>query len=475
MRWLLLGAMVVGCDEKAAMEQVDGGAEIFDDGPNFYADILPIMGEKCQQCHNSTDPMGSAFPLETYEQVSAFAPVLLNKMRPEGDSIDPFFMPPFNARSEEDCEPQHQFRGTYHVEPDEVDRFEAWINNDTPEGDPAAIGPYAVPSIIGLDGTLTEMGFAEPYTVPPPTDGAYDSFRCFAMQMDDGAVAVSTERWLNGLSFSPGNAAVAHHMLLFAVPNLATHMERGLIEDESTNSWECSGAVSRADGRYDLQNFSLMWGWVPGGLPLDLTEGMGMRLGPNTGLVVQMHYNTLADPEDLTDASILNIREMNEVPRREAGFSLFGVAAPGATDAVDDPPFEVPFGSKGHKETYTERVDRFSDGVRVWGFIPHMHLAGTAIRMRLGGEDGDRCLVNIPRYDYNWQQMYAYDAKWDELPTLKEGDALRVECTYDNSSDNVMLKKYLGGPVEDGVRLGNGTSDEMCLVGLAYACEGRCG
>ena len=82
--------------------------------------------------------------------------------------------------------------------------------------------------------------------------------------------------------------------------------------------------------------------------------------------------------------------------------------------------------------------------------------------------------MNVPRYDYNWQQMYAYDAKWEELPVVKRGDALRVECTYDNSSENVMLQKYLGGPVEEGFRLGNGTSEEMCLVGLAYACEGRC-
>lgn len=460
--------------EDPAVDAGDPEVETEVDGPTFYQDILPIVGENCQQCHNSTGPMGAAFPLETYEQVSPYASVLLNKMQPEGDSVDPFFMPPFNARPESDCEPPHPFRGNYHVDADEIERFAAWIEADKPEGDPSTTPSFTVPPSVGLSGALTEMNFAGPYSVPPPESGEYDSFRCFAMHMDDGNVSSSVEQWLDGMEFRPGNSAVAHHMLLFAVPNLADHLESGLVEDPSSMSWDCSGAVSRSDGMYEVRDLSLMWGWVPGGLPLELSEGMGMRLAANTGLVVQMHYNTLADPDDLSDASTLSIRPMAEPPSREAAFLLFGVAGEGASDDVDEPPFEVPLGASGHVESYTETQGHDSDGVRIWGFIPHMHLAGTAIRMRLGGDDGDRCLVNVPRYDYNWQQMYAYDAKWEELPVVRRGDALRVECTYDNSSENVMLKKYLGGPVEEGVRLGNGTSQEMCLVGLAYACEGRC-
>ena len=468
MRWLCIVLLGLSCSEKEEAASRDASV------PTFYTDILPIVGENCQQCHNSTDPMGAAFPLETYEQVAPYASVLLKKMRPEGDTNDPFFMPPFNARGEDGCDPPHPFRGNYHVEADELERFSAWIDHDKPQGDPSTTGAYTVPPVLGLTGSLTEMNFAGPYSVPPPAAGDYDSFRCFAMQMDDGSLSFSSERWIDGLSFAPGNPAVAHHMLLFAVPDLADHMADGLVQDPDTNSWDCDGAVSRSDGSYPVQDLSLMWGWVPGGLPLELMDGMGMRLKPNTGLVVQMHYNTLANPEELMDSSTLNIRQIDDEPSREAAFFLFGVASPAGSDQVDEPPFEVPLGAKGHVESYTEWQDRSSEGVKLWGFIPHMHLAGTALRMRLGGEDGDRCLVNVPRYDYNWQQMYAYDAEWDELPTIKEGDALRVECTYDNSSDNVMLEKYLGGPVEGGVRLGNGTSDEMCLVGLGYACEGRC-
>ena len=40
--------------------------------------------------------------------------------------------------------------------------------------------------------------------------------------------------------------------------------------------------VSRADGSYPLGQAKLAWGWVPGGLLLELGNGMGMRLEAGT-------------------------------------------------------------------------------------------------------------------------------------------------------------------------------------------------
>ena len=78
---LVLLSTACGGDEKTT----ETAASSPEAGPTFYADVLPIVGENCQQCHNSTSPMGSAFPLEEYAQVKAFAPGLLAKMQPEGD------------------------------------------------------------------------------------------------------------------------------------------------------------------------------------------------------------------------------------------------------------------------------------------------------------------------------------------------------------------------------------------------------
>ena len=472
MRLIVLAGALMACGGEAKEGPVDSGGGGGGGGPTFYADILPIIGENCQQCHNATTPMGTAFPLETYAQISPYATVLLKKMQPQGDQVDPFFMPPFNAKSTEDCAPPHPFRGNYHVDEDEVARFSAWIDAGKPEGDPGTVGPYIVPPVVGLTGSVSQMRFAGDYEVPPPSPDAYDTFRCFAMVVEDGGLGSAAQVWVDGLEFTPGNPSVAHHMLLFSMPDLVTHLAAGLVQDADSQSWDCNGGVSRADGSYDLANPTMMWGWVPGGLPLDLGDGMGMRITQNTGLIVQMHYNTLDAGDDLTDRSILGVRLMDAPPEREAFFDLFGVATPGQSDKVDDPPFEVPEGAKDHVESYTKTFN--SDGVRLWGFIPHMHLTGTAIQMRHTSTAGNNCLVNVPRYDYNWQQMYTYDADWADLPVLASGDTLNVSCTYDNSVDNVMLEKYLGGPVVGGVHLGDGTADEMCLVGVGLACDGLC-
>ena len=466
---LVLLSTACGGDEQTT----EAAASSPEAGPTFYADVLPIVGENCQQCHNSTSPMGSAFPLEEYAQVKAFAPGLLAKMQPEGDSTDPFFMPPFSARSTEDCTPEHDFKGIYQPTQDDLDVFAAWIEAGTPEGDPADTPEYTVPPVVTLPGEVETLTFSGEYTVPDADTAGYDTFRCFAMQLDNGNFSVDGTVWLDGMAFEPGNSRVAHHMLLFTVPNIQSHMASGLIEDPENNSWTCAGGVSRADGSYPLGQAKLAWGWVPGGLPLELGNGMGMRLEAGTGLVVQMHYNTLAAGDAMTDQSTLLVRPMDELPEREAFFTLFGVASQGASDEVDDPPFEVPLGAANHIESYTEMMG--DEGIRLWGFIPHMHLAGTALKYTQVSADGsERCLVNVPRYDYNWQQMYAYDADWADLPVIEGGDALKVECTYDNSDANVMLEKYVGGPIAGGIRLGDGTSDEMCLVGVGLACDGLC-
>ena len=86
----------------------------------------------------------------------------------------------------------------------------------------------------------------------------------------------------------------------------------------------------------------------------------------------------------------------------------------------------------------------------------HMHTVGVrgshSIRRQNGGDD--ECLLEIPRWDFNWQEGYVFDAP----VTLNPGDRLRLECEYDNSAGDSDLN------------WGDGTNDEMCL-GVYYVTE----
>jgi hypothetical protein len=86
-------------------------------------------------------------------------------------------------------------------------------------------------------------------------------------------------------------------------------------------------------------------------------------------------------------------------------------------------------------------------------------------------DPANECLLETPRWDFNWQRQYAYDAEIAALPTLHAGDQLTMKCTYDNSMDNpfvkrALLEQKLTAPQD--VTLGETTLDEMCLGAVNF-------
>ena len=75
-------------------------------------------------------------------------------------------------------------------------------------------------------------------------------------------------------------------------------------------------------------------------------------------------------------------------------------------------------------------------------------------------DGSEECLVDIPNWDFNWQQTYAFLE--DEILVAQPGDEFRLTCVYDNSEANQPVVN--GEQLEPRrVRWGDGTLDEMCL------------
>jgi len=88
--------------------------------------------------------------------------------------------------------------------------------------------------------------------------------------------------------------------------------------------------------------------------------------------------------------------------------------------------------------------------------VPHMHLHGTEIKLSaLHPDGGSTCGIDIPRWDFHWQQFYYYV---DPLPGAA-GDRLRLECTFDNTAGDQPLT------------WGEKTTDEMCLMYLYVTAQ----
>jgi hypothetical protein len=92
-----------------------------------------------------------------------------------------------------------------------------------------------------------------------------------------------------------------------------------------------------------------------------------------------------------------------------------------------------------------------------------MHLRGKAARYELISDGKSQTLLDIPRYDFNWQLLYRYA----EPVSVKAGDTLQFTAWYDNSAGNPANPD----PNKE-VRWGPQTFDEMHLGYVEYIVPG---
>jgi hypothetical protein len=96
-----------------------------------------------------------------------------------------------------------------------------------------------------------------------------------------------------------------------------------------------------------------------------------------------------------------------------------------------------------------------------------MHLLGKSIKVTMTPPNGPTTtIVNIPEWDYNWQETYFFK----EPIKAPAGTKLSVEAVYDNSTKN---PKNPNNPPR-AVTLGEQTTNEMCFGFLgATTDDGR--
>jgi hypothetical protein len=88
----------------------------------------------------------------------------------------------------------------------------------------------------------------------------------------------------------------------------------------------------------------------------------------------------------------------------------------------------------------------------------HMHTRGArATATVVRGGSTQACLVDVPRWDFNWQGIYEFA----EPILIEPSDLVRIECHFDNSSGDTPLK------------WGEGTDDEMCLGAVYVSAPAR--
>jgi hypothetical protein len=123
--------------------------------------------------------------------------------------------------------------------------------------------------------------------------------------------------------------------------------------------------------------------------------------------------------------------------------------------------FQVPPGATDYEVSATFE-NTFPFPVTVLSALPHMHLLGKSIRFdKVDANGNEECIVDIPRWDFNWQQTY--DLGEDDFVVIEPGEATKVTCSWDNSLQNQpVINGEQAEPVT--VTWGEGTLEEMCVV-----------
>lgn len=419
------------------------------DAPTWYQDVAPIVMENCTGCHS---PAGPGFDLSSYDRASAMAGAMAS-------AVEERRMPPWGAREDENCTPDAPWKDDRRLEASEIETLRAWADAGAPEGDPESAAPTEEPIPAHLEDYDAEFKPVQSYF----TQGKADELICFSI--DPKATA---DAWLLGLEVVPGNTSIAHHALVMSDPDGA------------------SAALAGADGWYDcggqtgvgVSNARLFATWVPGAPPTIAPEGTAIPFEANARVILQMHYHPagVAAAEDLTT---LRVKLASSRPQKALYQTLLGNFANESQGLLPDPDdrskaeFRIPAGSASHTETMEYVVPDGVYNLPLVSFAAHMHLAGTSLSLKVKKGGQESCLLNVPAYDYDWQQIYDYDTPYADAPTVSAGDIVEIKCGYNNTLDNPGIKtaleeEGLSQPVD--IYLGEGTLDEMCIamVGFVY-------
>jgi len=432
--------LLVGCDESPdpGPLQPDAGPGFDGPVPTYHEDVAPLIARECLSCH--VEGGIGPFELDSYAEVERHGEVV-------AEAVMIGYMPPWLPDRE--CRQYAHERG---LSTEEREVFDHWVAGGMPEGDPADAPPPPVDETPVLEATHVAR-MAEPYM---PDASVPDDYRCFILDH-----VFEADSFLVGRNVIPGQSALVHHVLTYAVPPDAFgEIEAADAADDGPGYTCFGGPVPDAGGEGNGGSLSLigMGGWVPGAVPVIAREGQGVYIPAGSRVVMQVHYNLLAS-EPAPDSTELHMAITTEEPEH--------LVTTFPTAILD---LNIRAGAPETVHTSTFRNWR-SEPMTIVGFTPHMHLLGTRIaleRVPAGGSDPDACLIDVPRWDFNWQQSYG--VREGEEITLMPGEGLRLTCEYDNSVSNQPVVN--GEQVEPrDVEWGEGTLDEMCLLYVAEQTE----
>ena len=381
----------------------------------YHNQVSRIIQGKCQHCHRPGE--AAPFSLLNYKQAKGWASMIREVV---ADNV----MPPWHADA-----PIGHFQNDRRLPEADKKTLLAWIDAGCPEGD-VTDAPAEKKYVTGwrLDrepDVVLKMN--ETINVPASYLGGLAGM---PYQYIPAGKPFEEDTWIQAVEVRPDFRQAIHHIIAFVIPP-------GVRPEQALSN----GNFGRL----------LLASYVPGDMPGIYPLGMAKKIEKGSWILMEVHYTPYGVAgKDCSQIGLILTKESPSLRARSID--------------ITNNKFVIPAGAASHevKSSHT-----FKREATILAYSPHMHVRGKGFRYELvttgpDGKEARELLLNVPRYDFNWQTSYIPSA----TKTIPAG--ARVECTawFDNSAEN----PFNPDPKRR-VRWGNQTWEEMMIGFLEYAEE----
>jgi hypothetical protein len=391
--------------------------------PTFYKDVLPILQERCQECHRAGE-IGK-MPLMTYQQTRPWAAaikesVLLKKMPPW--FADPHYGKFANDRS---------------LTKEQIDTLTAWAEHGAKEGNAKdAPKPRQWEEGWNIPKPDLVLQIAKPFAIP--ASGTVDYHYVVL------PTKFTEDKWVRMSETRPTDRSVVHHMVIF-VRDPESKWLRGEAEPG------VPFLPPKTQGRNDIGggNNEILTVYTPGMVPDVLAPNQARLIKAGSDLVLQIHYTT--NGKATTDQTKIGLVFSKEPPTERV------MSVP-----MSNARFVIPPGDPNYEVVGRGRP---VNAARIVSFFPHMHLRGKDFEYRMVLPNGEtQTLLRVPKYDFNWQLAY----KPAEDIAVPAGSRFEYTAHFDNSPNNPNNPD----PKAE-VRFGEQSWEEMAVAFMDLAVDAK--
>ncbi|MGO8998468.1 MAG: hypothetical protein ACLQVI_34545 [Polyangiaceae bacterium] len=390
-------------------------------GTPLPCDVNAVVVEHCQGCHSNPPQNGAPMPLVSWEDFQAKTPA---------DSLGPqpitgtyvyqtaqFRISDANAIMPQPPNPP--------LDAADLATMNAWLGAGAPKTDGAVCAddagvtvPDAATPTVACNSNNVTISPGSAWTMPQNEENVYVCYTATVPVFGDGGTN-------HVMAITPNivNHKIVHHVLLFQADPADTSV--------TTTPQPCNAGGSLT--------WRIVYGWAPGGGPMQTPPNVGFPYDATTQWIVQVHYNNAAGYSGETDTSGFSFCSTDQPVQYDSDVVAFG------TQNINIPAYST------LDQTCKITVPSLFAGIHLFAAFPHMHQIGTAIQSEqaiAGGSSLVGMAQNVP-WNFNSQIWFPINA------TLNEGDVVSTRCAWQNDTSSA-------------VTFGQDTENEMCYSFTAY-------